>query len=99
MTWRDKIDSTIKTHVEALIKETAKEKEALIESSDPKISQLWLAIGILSKQNFDLRLRTKYLESALKEMLKSPKTGKKSTKTSKKEQDKVNEILKSLSKF
>ena len=95
MNWRDKIDPTLKSHLEALIKETAKEKSALRESKDPKISQLWIAIASLSKRNFDLQLKIKYVESALKDFLKA----KKQIKTSKKEQEQINNILKSLSKF
>lgn len=95
MSWRTKIDPILKSHLEVLIKETAKEKEALEESRNPKMSQLWLAIANLSKQNFDLNLKVKFLESALKDILKTKKT----SKTSKKEQKQINDILKSLGKF
>ena len=78
-----------------MVKETAKEKEALLESRKPELSQLWLAIANLSKQNFDMTLRVKYIESALKDFLKA----KKKTRISKKEQKQINDILKSLTKF
>lgn len=95
MSWRDKVDPALKNHLEVLVKETAKEKEALLESRKPEISQLWLAIANLSKQNFDMSLKIKYLESALKDFFKA----KKKTRISKKEQKQIDDILKTLTKF
>ena len=70
MTWRNKVDPIIKDHLEIQIKEASKNKKAIVSSGDPKIAQLWIAIANLSRQNFDLSLRVKYMERALREALK-----------------------------
>ena len=70
MKWRNNVDPIIKNHLEVQIKEAAKNKSAIVASNEPKIAQLWIAIANLSKQNFDLSLRVKYMERALREALK-----------------------------
>jgi len=87
MNWRKKVDPIIRNHLEIQIREAAKNKKAISSSPDPKIAQLWCAIADLSKQNFDLSLRVKYMERALREALKQkplvvpkPTTKKKSKK-------------------
>ncbi len=90
--WREKVDPMIKNHLEIQIKESMKNKEAIKESSNPANAQLWCAIANLSKQNFNLELRLKYLERLLREVLKSK------TK-SKKKQAEIDKILKSIQKF
>jgi len=70
MSWRKNLDQTTRTNLELQIKESLKHKRAINSSSNPRMSQLWIAIANLSKQNFDLNLRLKYLEKGLKESLK-----------------------------
>lgn len=67
--WREKIDPSLKQFLEIQIKEAFKHRKVYRKSSDPKNSQLWVAIANLSKQIFDLELKTKYLERALKDSL------------------------------
>lgn len=73
-TWRDKVDASIKDHLEVQIAEATKHKGAYKKSKDPANAQLWCAIANLSKQIFEINLRMKYLENVVKETL--PKTRK-----------------------
>ena len=68
MSWRDKIDPSIKSHLELQIRETTRHKPAYSLAKDKAVSQLWCAIANLSKQNFDLNLKIKFLENALREL-------------------------------
>ncbi len=63
--WRKDLDPNIRGHIEDVIKESFKHRKHYINSKDPNKAQLWCAIGILAKQNFDLNLRLKHLEEAL----------------------------------
>ncbi len=67
--WRDKVDPSIKDHLEIQIAEAAKHREAYKMANDPSIAQLWTAIANLSKQITELSLRLKYLENAVKQAL------------------------------
>ena len=93
--WREQIDPTIRKHLEAMVKEVSKDKEAILQSDDPKIAQLWVSIANLQKQNFDLNMRIKMLEAALRDSL----MGKKPKQRTKKEQEEIDKVIKSLSKF
>lgn len=93
--WREQADPILRKHLEAMLKEVAKDKEAVLQSNDPKSAQLWIAIANLQKQNYDLNLKIKTIEAALKDSLGA----KKAKKRSKKEQDEIEKIIKSLSKF
>ncbi len=68
MNWREKIDKILRSYVENQIKEASKERKAYLSASDPKNAQLWIAIGNLSKQIFELNLRLNYLERALRDI-------------------------------
>ena len=63
--WRRDLDPSIKSHIEDVIKESFKYRKDYSKSKSPNRAQLWCAIGILAKQNFDLNLRLKHLEEAL----------------------------------
>jgi len=76
MDWREKIDKIIKPHVEHQIKEASKERGAYLSADDPKNAQLWVAVGNLSKQIFELNLRLNYLERALRDIGKKNDEGK-----------------------
>ncbi len=64
--WRDKVDLSIKDHLEIQVAESAKHIEAYKEAVDPANAQLWCALANLSKQIFELNLRLKYLENSVK---------------------------------
>lgn len=66
MAWRNKIDPIIKAHLERQIAESVKHRNAYNESTTPANAQLWIAIGNLSKENFDINLKLNYLEKALR---------------------------------
>ncbi|MDD5254324.1 MAG: hypothetical protein PHG05_04490 [Candidatus Nanoarchaeia archaeon] len=74
MDWREKVDPLLRQHLEKQIKESFKQKEAFSSSKKPDISQLWIAIALLSKENFDLKLKIKYLESFIKENVQVKKS-------------------------
>jgi len=81
--WRKRIDKDIRDHLEFQIKETSKYEGAYILSKKPSSAQLWCAIANLSKQIFELNLKIKFLENALREMggrKKEPELGKEELK-------------------
>ncbi|MFH1331927.1 MAG: hypothetical protein ABIH63_01440 [archaeon] len=67
--WREKVDPSIKDHLEVQVAEAAKHKEAYKEADDPANAQLWCALANLSKQITELSMRMKYLENAVKQAL------------------------------
>ncbi|MEM4703158.1 MAG: hypothetical protein QXP53_01600 [Candidatus Pacearchaeota archaeon] len=73
MTWREHISKDIRPFIEKLISESIKDK-SLEKAKDPSKAQLWIALGILAKQNYNLELKTKYLEQALRDVLPRGKT-------------------------
>jgi len=73
MTWRENIPTHLKPFIERLIKETSSNSSFRL-SKNPAKAQLWLALGILAKQTYDLELKTKFLEQALKEISPKAKT-------------------------
>jgi hypothetical protein len=77
MTWRDKLDPTIKEHFEKLIKTTSNEQDAYLKSKKPSRAQLWTALAILSKKVSDLELEIKTLKKPKKENKKLKKVLKK----------------------
>ena len=92
--WLEKVDPMIKDQLKKQILETHKQEKALKEAKDPKTVQLWIAIANLAIQNFELNLKITYLERALKDL-----AGKKTRKTSKKEKEEVDKLLKTLSRY
>ena len=95
MNWRNEIDPVIRNHVEARIKQSAEDREALLEAKKPREAQLWITLGHLSKEMSDMNLRLKFLEKALTETLKS----KKKKTRSKKEQKEIDDIVKTLNRL
>jgi len=67
--WRDNVDPTIKNYLEALIKSTITNKEAIDLASNKGNAQLWMALSILYKQSFNLDQRIKYIEKLLKDII------------------------------
>lgn len=72
-TWRQKVDPSIKDHLEVQIAEAAKHINAYKEAPDPKNAQLWCAIANLSKQIAESSMRMKYLENAVKQAMPKAK--------------------------
>ena len=68
MSWRENVDSIIKSYLELQIKDTQQFKEAYSKSKEPSKAQLWIAIANLSKHIFSLEMKIKYLEKTLQEM-------------------------------
>ena len=81
MAWKDKLDQSIKSHLEKQISKTVKDRDAYNKAPNPGNAQLWVAIANLSKELFDLNLKLDYLKKALinigKEKPKATKKGKK----------------------
>jgi len=72
--WQDKIDLSLKDHLKRQIDETHNSKEAMLSSDNPKLTQLWIAIANLSREIFEVNLRLKYLERAMRDMSKEQRT-------------------------
>ena len=89
MNWKDKLDSGTRKHLEAQLKETLRNKKAILDSNDKKNAQLWVAVAGLSQQVLDLSLRIKFLEKALQETIGKKKENK----------EDVKKIMDSLYKF
>lgn len=67
--WRDSVEDSVKKHLELQIRESFKHKDAIQNSPNPNISQLWVAVANLSKQNFELELKIKMLEKTVFDLM------------------------------
>jgi len=67
--WRERLENSIRTHLELQIREAARHKEAYLSSNNPAVSQIWCAIANLSKQIFELSLKLRFLERGLQEII------------------------------
>jgi len=65
MDWKEKLDSKTKKHLEAHLKGTYYNREAILLSKDKKNAQLWVAIANLSEEVLKLNMKLKFLEKAL----------------------------------
>ncbi len=92
--WRNQVDPAIRNHLEIQVRESAKNRGAIEQAPNEANAQLWCAIANLSKQNFNLELKIKYLERLLSDLLKS-----KTKSKGKKEREEIDKILKSLQKY
>jgi len=66
--WRTKLTEDIKSHLETQIKDIAKYNNIYKGEKDAQRIQLWLAVANQSKGIFDINLKTKFLERALKDI-------------------------------
>ena len=73
-TWRMKVPSSLKDHLEMQIAEASKHA-AYKEAKNPSLAQLWLAVANLSKQLFEANLKLRYLERAFKDYTGNAKDG------------------------
>lgn len=71
--WKNKVDPTLRTHLDLQISESLKHRRAYKLSKNVSNAQLWCAIANLSKQMFELNLKQVYLEKALRELMKEKK--------------------------
>jgi uncharacterized caspase-like protein len=90
MSWRKNVDPLIKDHLELQIKESYREKKAYSKARDKPNAQVWVAVANLSKQVFDLNLKVKFLEKALRDV---------NIKDRKKIDKDVDKVLKDMEKF
>ncbi len=90
MDWRKRVDPLIKDHLELQVKESYREKKAYSKAKSKGDGQLWIAVANLSKQLFDLSLKVKFLEKALRDV---------NAKDKKKINDDVEKVLKDMQKF
>ncbi len=88
--WRNNVDKDIKGHLERVINDTVRYRQAVRQAENPGNAQLWIAIANLSKQIFDINLKLNYLERALRDSL-----GRRETSVAKKE----SKVKKSLKKY
>ena len=95
MNWRNEIDPVIKDHVERRIAQAAENREALLQSRNPRESQLWCALGNLSKELAETTIKLKYMEKILAETL----ADKKKKSRSKKQQKEIDDLIKTLNRL
>jgi hypothetical protein len=93
--WRENIKSPLKLHLERAIRNSAEYKEDILKAKDKKTAQLWISIAQLSKEVHESKVRIKYLENLLCDLLE---TKKKQVK-SKKKKTEINNLIKTLKKF
>jgi len=95
MNWRNEIDPVIKDHVEGRIAQASENREALLQSRNPRESQLWCALGNLSKELAETTIKLKYMEKILAETLMD----KKKKTRSKKQQKEIDDLIKTLNRL
>lgn len=66
--WRDSLDPLLQEHLEGLLKEVGVYKDAFYDAKNVAHAQLWIALAILIKQNFEQKMRINILERALQDM-------------------------------
>ncbi len=71
--WTRPVDKMLQPHLDAQVKATLYQKEAIESSTNPAQAQLWVAIANLSQQVLELHRQIKYLEKTLKETLPGKK--------------------------
>jgi hypothetical protein len=74
--WRSSVDPLIRDYLELLVSESAKQRHAYKGAKNTANGQLWCALAILSKQVFDMGLKIKFLEKALKDLAPEKKPDK-----------------------
>lgn len=72
--WRKSVNLSIKDYLESLVEEVHQHRESYKKSKNPANAQIWCALANISKQIFDLNLKLKLLEKALKDNLDAKKT-------------------------
>ncbi len=82
-------------YLERAIKNSAEFREDIERAKDKKTAQLWISNALLSKEIQESKVRIKYLENILSELLESKK---KSTR-SKKQKNEMDKLIKTLKKF
>ncbi len=87
MTWRENLDKNLRPYVERLIKESFEYKKVFDSAKDKGKAQLWIALAILSKQIYDIKLELKYIERTLQDISKLKR---------KKEEKEVEKFIKEL---
>ena len=95
MDWRDDIDTLLKPHLEAQLKESLRHKDAFKKAPDPRNAQLWCAIARLSQQNYVLKGRLKKTEEIILQLLEE----KTSKSRSSKEKKELQELIDTMQKF
>lgn len=95
MVWIEKVNPKIKEHLELRIKQTRENKEAMLESSNPKEVQLWCAIANLSRELEENKVKIKSLEKSIGEKSIVEKKKKKTKKV----QKEMDDLVKSLNRL
>ena len=93
--WRDNVKGPLKVQLEKVIKNSAEHRDTIQLASDKKTAQLWIAIAHLSKELREQKVRTKYMETILTELLET----KKAQLKSKKQKEDLDKLIKTLKKF
>ncbi len=94
MAWRNEIDSLLKPHLEAQIKESLRYKDIFKKAEKPREAQLWCAVARLSQQNYILKNRMKKMENVILELLEDKKDKARSSKGKKELQELIDTIQK-----
>tara|TARA_Y100000310_G_C20284183_1_gene624036 strand:- start:278 stop:565 length:288 start_codon:yes stop_codon:yes gene_type:complete len=95
MGWRDDIDTLLKPHLEAQLKESLRYKDAFKKAPDPRNAQLWCAIARLSQQNYVLKGRLKKSEELILRLIEDKVSKTKSSK----EKKELQELIDTMQKF
>jgi hypothetical protein len=68
MNWRERINKNLRAYVEEIISQSFYHKESYNFANDRGKAQIWVALGILSKQIHELDSKLNYIERALQEI-------------------------------
>ncbi len=93
--WRENIKQPLKLYLDKVIKNSAEHKDTIAQAEDKKTAQLWISLAQLSKELRESKIRVKYLETIVTELLEEKKKGLRS----KKKKEEVDKLIKTLKKF
>ena len=68
MPWRKNVDPIIKDYLDLQVKETVKFRDAYSQAKNKADAQLWIAVANMTKHLFNLELKIKYLEGAIRDL-------------------------------
>ena len=99
MDWRSKLDSDVRQYLDSQIKEAFKHRAAYSQAKNKANAQLWTAVALLAKQNFELVMKVNFLERALQDMGKETSAKKYvRPKMTKEEEEEIKKVLNKIQK-
>ncbi|RME55416.1 hypothetical protein D6777_00685 [Candidatus Woesearchaeota archaeon] len=67
-TWRDDVDPILREHLEIIISESVKQRNAYKKAKNTANGQIWCALAYLAKELFELEQENKVLQRNIKDL-------------------------------